>query len=240
MSINVNKDNNSNSYFAGQSVFETASLKGTDKKSSIYVIESRKMIRDCLEKCLIKAFDAQTIMAFASINEWDQSKVLCRAGDIIILCCDAHDTPQIEEDRNDLLSRPGIEARFVFLCDSEDLAGVVEQLNKGAHGYIPTSVGLNVAIEAIRLVQAGGIFIPSSCVFQHCEPIESVTPRSQFTRRQSAVLEQLQTGRSNKIIAFELKMKESTVKVHVRNIMRRLGVTNRTQVVVETYGKTVS
>ncbi|MET7245868.1 response regulator transcription factor [Methylobacterium sp. EM32] len=235
MSINDDMSNDKNLSFEDHRDFTITSSKNIDINSSIYVIESRKMLRDCLEKCLIKSFNDQTIMSFASIDEWDQSKILCREGDIIIICCDALETPQTKEDRNDLLFRSGIEARFVLLCDSEDLAGVVEQLSKGVHGYIPTSVSLNVAIEAIRLVQAGGIFIPSSCVFQHCEPVEPVTPRSQFTPRQSAVLEQLQTGRSNKIIAFELKMKESTVKVHVRNIMRRLGVTNRTEAVVQTH-----
>ncbi len=44
-----------------------------------------------------------------------------------------------------------------------------------------------------------------------------------------AVLSHLQQGKANKIIAHELSMSESTVKVHVRNIMRKVGATNRTQ-----------
>jgi DNA-binding NarL/FixJ family response regulator len=40
----------------------------------------------------------------------------------------------------------------------------------------------------------------------------------------------LRRGKANKIIAYELNMKESTVKVHVRNIMKKLRATNRTQV----------
>jgi DNA-binding NarL/FixJ family response regulator len=45
------------------------------------------------------------------------------------------------------------------------------------------------------------------------------------------VLTHLRQGKANKIIAYELGMKESTVKVHVRNIMRKMGATNRTQAV---------
>jgi DNA-binding NarL/FixJ family response regulator len=45
------------------------------------------------------------------------------------------------------------------------------------------------------------------------------------------VLAQLDRGKANKLIAFELGMSESTVKVHVRNIMRKLSATNRTQAV---------
>jgi DNA-binding NarL/FixJ family response regulator len=51
-----------------------------------------------------------------------------------------------------------------------------------------------------------------------------------FTARQAAVVEALRRGKANKIIAYELKMRESTVKVHVRAIMKKLKARNRTEV----------
>jgi DNA-binding NarL/FixJ family response regulator len=51
-----------------------------------------------------------------------------------------------------------------------------------------------------------------------------------FTRRQVAVIDALRKGKANKIIAYELNMCESTVKVHVRNIMKKLNARNRTEV----------
>lgn len=57
-----------------------------------------------------------------------------------------------------------------------------------------------------------------------------------FTLRELDVLERLQRGQPNKLIAFDLHMSESTVKVHMRNIMRKLGATNRTQVAFITRG----
>ena len=48
--------------------------------------------------------------------------------------------------------------------------------------------------------------------------------------RQEAVVEALRQGKANKIIAYELNMQESTVKVHVRNIMKKLNAKNRTEV----------
>ena len=51
-----------------------------------------------------------------------------------------------------------------------------------------------------------------------------------FTARQAAVIGALRQGKQNKIIAYELNMRESTVKVHVRNIMKKLNATNRTEV----------
>jgi DNA-binding NarL/FixJ family response regulator len=56
----------------------------------------------------------------------------------------------------------------------------------------------------------------------------------EFSPRQSQVLEGLRQGKQNKIIAYELGMCESTVKVHLRHIMRKLNARNRTQVVLLT------
>lgn len=50
-----------------------------------------------------------------------------------------------------------------------------------------------------------------------------------FSRREAEVIEKLMAGKPNKIIAFELGISEATIKVHMRNIMRKLGATNRTQ-----------
>jgi DNA-binding NarL/FixJ family response regulator len=57
-----------------------------------------------------------------------------------------------------------------------------------------------------------------------------------FSPRQLQVLELLKEGKQNKIIAYELGMCESTVKVHIRQIMRKLKARNRTQVVLLTQG----
>jgi DNA-binding NarL/FixJ family response regulator len=108
-------------------------------------------------------------------------------------------------------------------------------MKKGARGYIPTSLVLNVAVEAIRLVCAGGIFLPASTILHTQqspmagEAKKDPAPES-FTRKQAAVIEMIRKGKANKTIAYELNMCESTVKVHVRNIMKKLRARNRTQV----------
>ena len=54
-------------------------------------------------------------------------------------------------------------------------------------------------------------------------------PEEELTSRQAAVAERLRRGKPNKIVAYELNMCESTVKVHIRNIMKKLQATNRTE-----------
>jgi DNA-binding NarL/FixJ family response regulator len=85
---------------------------------------------------------------------------------------------------------------------------------------------LGIAVEAVRLVEAGGTFVPISAMSSFQGQDESQL----FTARQIMVIEALRRGRANKQIAYELGMCESTVKVHIRHIMRKLKARNRTEV----------
>jgi len=115
------------------------------------------------------------------------------------------------------------------------LTQILKALECGAKGFIPTSVGLRVAAEAIAMTLAGGVFVPASSVMAMRNVIDAGGPATRpmaglFTARQMAVVEALRRGRANKIIAHELQLRESTVKVHIRNIMKKLNATNRTEV----------
>jgi DNA-binding NarL/FixJ family response regulator len=99
-------------------------------------------------------------------------------------------------------------------------------LESGARGFVPTqTAGLPITSAAISLVSAGGTFVPANLMLTSPQ---DRSPR-RLTARQGAVFTHLRLGKPNKIIAYELGMCESTVKVHVKNIMQKMGATNRTQ-----------
>jgi DNA-binding NarL/FixJ family response regulator len=125
----------------------------------------------------------------------------------------------------------------IVVSDREDIRAVTEAIRRGVRGYIPTSLDSHVVVEALRFVQAGGTFVPASALInaatapvaeRGASPTASL-PVLGFTHREREVLGHLRQGKPNKIIAHELKMQESTVKVHVRRIMKKLNATNRTQ-----------
>jgi len=122
-------------------------------------------------------------------------------------------------------------APAVVASNDRPAAEVLELLKTGIRGFIPTSVAVDVAVQALRLVQAGGTFVPESCLrtLSSTEPPPAERP-GLFTHRQLQVVEAIRQGKPNKIIAYELSMCESTVKVHVRTIMKKLKARNRTQV----------
>jgi DNA-binding NarL/FixJ family response regulator len=136
-----------------------------------------------------------------------------------------------------LLSQIAVPPPVVVVSDNEDTNQILEALDRGARGFIPTSVPLAVAVEAIRLVKAGGTFVPASSLMATRHAVEQPGSKAEargkglFTEKQIAVVEALRQGKPNKIIAYELKLRESTVKVHIRNIMKKMKATNRTEVV---------
>jgi DNA-binding NarL/FixJ family response regulator len=208
----------------------------TAGKRAIVVIDQRVLIRDCLTRCLNAANDNQIAIAFASVLEWLEAAATCPPPNVVVLCVPsmARTDAQIERDLL-LLSSMGGGTPAVVLTDSDGPDHVIAALNSGARGYVPTSVTLDVAVEAMRLVEAGGTFVPASSLIAWSG--EATTPQKQrlaelFTKRQAAVVQALQHGKANKQIAYELNMREGTVKVHVRNIMRKLKAKNRTEVAV--------
>lgn len=133
---------------------------------------------------------------------------------------------------------------LVLISDLVQVEEAVSALRLGARGYLPTSMDPNVALAAMTYILEGGevfpsaTFLASSCeqqehAYPDCSPLHFHTEeqaRAMFlTARQQQVAELLRRGLPNKLIARQLDMAEATVKVHVRQIMHKLGVTNRTQ-----------
>jgi DNA-binding NarL/FixJ family response regulator len=130
------------------------------------------------------------------------------------------------------------DAPRILVSDREDVSAVTEAVKRGVRGYIPTSLESHIVIEAMRFVRAGGTYVPASVLSEstegrkngyHTDADEPPARLRGFTERELEVLEHLRQGKPNKIIAHELSMQESTVKIHVRRIMKKLKATNRTQ-----------
>ncbi len=102
----------------------------------------------------------------------------------------------------------------------------------GASAFIPKSAPGQVLINALRVILAGGTYMPTGIVAA-LRGGDGGPARNELTLRQRRVLELLSTGLSNKRIARALDISEITVKAHVTAIFRKLGVTNRVQAGLE-------
>jgi DNA-binding NarL/FixJ family response regulator len=202
----------------------------------IVVIDHRELERECLVRGLASQSPAHRFLSYASVEQWQHADAHEATPSAILLTIA---DKRINDPRSAEIITALVTAAdpvpVIMLADTDELPQIVAALRYGARGFIPTNVGLRVAAEAIAMTVAGGVFVPASSVLAVSEQLlEYQAPQRQgqnlFTDRQMAVVEALRRGRANKIIAYELNLRESTVKVHIRNIMRKLNATNRTEV----------
>ena len=131
------------------------------------------------------------------------------------------------------------EVPVVIVSGSDELSDVQQMLGAGAAGFIHKATAPTVMLSALRLVLAGGVYVPPHVMRQ--EPLKSSGPAStpgrmgwegKLTGRQMEVLRLLALGKPNKLIARELDLSEGTVKIHLSAIFRILDVNNRTEAVL--------
>jgi DNA-binding NarL/FixJ family response regulator len=128
---------------------------------------------------------------------------------------------------------------LLVISASEDAGTVRALIDLGVAGFIPKSDSSAVILQAVRLVLAGGTYaplrllapapLPSAATGRATAAVPTVAG---LTGRQQEVLDLLARGLPNKLIARELGLSESTVKVHLLAIYRVLAVRNRTEAVV--------
>ena len=121
------------------------------------------------------------------------------------------------------------DARVLMLTTYDGDSDIHGALTAGASGYLLKDVEAEELVLAIREVHRGGRYLPADVAQRLAE--RSGTP--QLTPREIEVLELLAKGLSNKEIARVLDFTEFTAKAHVRNILDKLGVEDRTGAVTE-------
>ena len=120
------------------------------------------------------------------------------------------------------------DAKFVVLTTYEGDEDIHQALEAGARSYIIKGMPHDALVGALRRVHAGGRFLPPPV----SQALSSRTPNSDLSSREREVLKLIVKGRSNREIAGDLGITESTVKCHVGVILMRLNVSDRTQAAV--------
>jgi len=134
----------------------------------------------------------------------------------------------------------------VILSGTHDQSLILKAFNLGVAGFIPKSAGSEVLLGALNLVLAGERFIPAQILMgaeastdtvgdsgyasETLEVSESDLVQT-LSKRERMVLNLLVDGMTNKEIARSIELQEATVKIHVKNIYRKMGVVNRAQAV---------
>jgi DNA-binding NarL/FixJ family response regulator len=134
--------------------------------------------------------------------------------------------------------REAVPATPVVVLSGEEYSHVVRAaIELGAMGFIPKSSSPEVVMQALRLILAGGVYLPPAVLDGRlAEPLPAKPQAGPaklpgITERQMDVLRCVIQGKPNKVIARELDISEGTVKAHLSSVMQALGVHNRTETV---------
>lgn len=130
----------------------------------------------------------------------------------------------------------GLPTRVLMLTLRDMPAYVREALSVGAAGYVLKDTAIGDLMAAIDQVMAGHSAVPLALVNAAMRsaplPGRDIDPRRLLTERETAVVELVAQGLTNKEIARRLDISPATVKAHVERIIGKLGVADRTQAAV--------
>jgi DNA-binding NarL/FixJ family response regulator len=224
---------------SSQTTQASSDIEFPDTKTSdhnpIVIVERNAFLRDCLLRSVTEYSEGRAA-GCASLS--DLAKLGSGSRSTVVLLSTLSLSDEEADAELAQLTDIGPHARSMVLGKNDDLNKVLLALSQGANGYISISSGFDIFVQALRFVGAGGTYVPAQCLLEAKQtpaPIAASEPTvaNLFTNRELAVIQAIRKGKPNKVIAYELNLCESTVKVHVRHIMKKLHAKNRTDVAIK-------
>jgi len=131
----------------------------------------------------------------------------------------------------------------ILLTVSEEAEDLTAALQAGARGYLIKNIDADYLIRAIRRAAEGESVLAETMTTKLVAHLQGGAPKAEppsdidkLTPREKEILACLARGESNKIIARTLDVAESTVKIHVQNILKKLNLSSRVQAAVYAVG----
>lgn len=156
--------------------------------------------------------------------------------DIVLM--DLHMPGTAGKEALKLLTEEVPDAKVLMLTVSEDAQDLVDCLRAGAAGYLLKNTDIDALVDALRRTHEGDSIVSPAMTSKLVRGIRApasdpvATALAQLSPREREVLQQVARGASNKEIARKLELAESTVKIHMQHILRKLNLQSRVQAAV--------
>lgn len=214
------------------------SMTDLSQSKTIVVIEPRSLVRWCLCQWFEQNFDMSRLVAVSSPEDLASQLNGTKQAALIVWSIGGMSVSRLDMIQDlDRIKSQFPDIPVVLLADREDVADIAKAISCGVRGYVPTSLDRQEIPGILRFISSGGTFVPVSIVLDPAKseqrnqshsdcskPLRSLTPR------EIDVVDRLRRAMSNKAIAHELQICESTVKVLVHRILTKLNAANRTEV----------
>lgn len=156
--------------------------------------------------------------------------------DVVLL--DLHMPGIAGKDAVKLFLEAAPQTHIVMLTVSESAEDLLDSLRAGASGYLLKNIETQTLLDSIRRAADGDSVVSAQMTgklvrgLQAGEPAVEEAQKDALSPREEEILSHLAKGRSNKEIARTLDLAESTVKIHVQHILRKLNLSSRVQAAV--------
>ncbi len=211
-------------------------ISTTGPTVKLLIVDDHGLVREGLKAILGQSdLQAQCLEAWDEASIWQQITQHADI-DLVLLDIQLPGLSGMELLKRIVKDRPQLP--IIMLSADHDSDTVSQALQLGASGFMPKSSLNQVLISAIRLVVAGGVYIPPEALLKSNTKPPTIKPAVSLeslglTNRQVDVLRLLLKGMSNKLISRQIDLAEATVKIHIRGILRALNVTTRTEALVK-------
>jgi DNA-binding NarL/FixJ family response regulator len=235
--------------------------QGSQTSPVLVIIEHHVLARACILSILKREFTGFEIFEMPTTSglNWLSGR------DVRLIALNIEDkqiTDPSIEDNLALIAESHPNAYVALLSNRDDEATASAAMQRGVRGFFPTSIPVEVAVAGLRLVLAGGVYRPLPIIRQNkassLKTISACTGAHELsgihegngatktlpektmvdlTPREQHVLEALELGLPNKLIAVKLNLSENTVKMHIQHILRKCSAHNRTEAVLRWSGR---
>lgn len=201
----------------------------------ILLVDDHTLFRSGLKALLQRQSDFEIVGEAADGLDGVKQAELLRP-DVVLLDIDMPEMNGREALAQILVSQPQL--AVLMLTVSEDGDDLAECMKTGARGYLLKNINADFLLSSIRRAVEGDSVLSPEMTTKLVARLRSPAPESRnpelesLTPRERETLAWLARGASNKVIARALDLAESTVKVHVQNILRKLNLSSRVQAAV--------
>lgn len=202
--------------------------------ATILLIDDHPMLRNGVKQLI--SLDPQ-LSVIAEAGNGEQGLALAEQHDPDLILLDLN-MPGINGlETLDLLRRIDLSGRIVVFTVSNDEEDVVSALKRGADGYLLKDMEPEALLTALHQAAAGQLVLSETLTSVLISSLRETPPATRrdlqlLTRREQDILRQIARGLPNKTIARKLNITESTVKVHVKHLLKKLQLKSRVEAAV--------
>ncbi|HEX8312629.1 MAG TPA: response regulator transcription factor [Chthoniobacteraceae bacterium] len=195
------------------------------KRTRILIVDDHFMVRTGLAEAMRGERDLQ-VVAKASTGAQAIADYTEHQPDVVTMDYRLPDMDGVETAKAILAQDP--EARILMLSVFEGEEDIWRAVQAGVRGYLLKSCESSEVLGAIRRLALGGTAFSEDIA----KRIEARRSRSTLTQREMETLAHIVAGRSNKEIIHAMGLSEGTVKLHIGNVLEKLGAKDRTQAAI--------